>query len=105
MNGSNLKRSNSLNNTPLFCVPKKQGHGLRIVQDLMELNTNSHINKYVMKEITQCIGNIGHANSTIFSTLDLTSDFWQMKLDEDSQHLSAFTILGKGHFQFVTSPM
>jgi len=66
MNGSNLKRSNSLNNTPLFCVPKKQGHGLIIVQDLMELNTNSHINKYVMKEITQCIGNIGHANSTIF---------------------------------------
>jgi hypothetical protein len=28
-----------------------------------------------------------------------------MKPGEASQHLSAFTILGKGHFQFVTSPM
>ncbi len=28
-----VKRSNSLYNLPLFCVPKKQGQGLRIVQD------------------------------------------------------------------------
>jgi hypothetical protein len=28
-----VKRSNSLYNSPLFCVPKKQGQGLRIVQD------------------------------------------------------------------------
>ncbi len=27
-----VKRSNSLYNSPLFCVPKKQGQGLRIVQ-------------------------------------------------------------------------
>jgi hypothetical protein len=28
-----------------------------------------------MKEITECIGDIGRANSTIFMTLDLTSGF------------------------------
>ncbi len=48
---------------------------------------------------------IGRANSTIFSTLDLTSGFWQMKLDEKSQPLTAFTIPGKGQFHWVTSPM
>ena len=44
-------------------------------------------------------------NSTIFSTLDLTTGFWLMKLDEDSQPLTAFTIPGKGQFAWVTSPM
>jgi hypothetical protein len=66
----------------------KQGQGLRSVQDFRELNQNSHIDKYSMKGFTQCIGNFRRANSTIFTTLDLTSGFWQMELDEDSQKLT-----------------
>jgi Reverse transcriptase (RNA-dependent DNA polymerase) len=58
-----------------------------------------------MKEITECISDIGRANSSIFSTLDLTSGFWQMKLDKKSQPLTAFTIPGKGQFHWVISPM
>jgi hypothetical protein len=54
-----VRRSNSLYNLPLFCVPKKQGQGLWIIQDFRELNNNSHIDKYSMKEITECIGDIG----------------------------------------------
>jgi hypothetical protein len=65
------------------------------VQDFRELNQNSHINKYSMKEIMECIGNIGWANSTIFMMLDLTSGFWQMQLDEYSQKLTAFIIPAK----------
>jgi hypothetical protein len=68
-----VKRTNSLYNSPLFCIPKKHGQGLRIVQDFRELNNPSHIDKYSMKEITECIEDIGSANSIIFSTLDLTS--------------------------------
>ncbi len=45
-----------------------------------------------MKEISKCIGDIGRANLSIFTTLDLTSGFWQMKLDPESQPLTAFTI-------------
>jgi hypothetical protein len=72
------------------------------VQDFRELNNHSHIDKYSMKEITESIGDIGRANSTIFSTLDLTSGFWQMKLDEKSQPLTAFTINTTGsHLQWV----
>jgi len=93
-----VQRSDSLYNLPIFCVPKKQGQGLQIIQDFIELNQNSHINKYSMKEITKCIGDIGQANSQIFSTLDLTSVFWQMKLDEQSQPLTAFTIPGEAQF-------
>jgi len=58
-----------------------------------------------MKEITECIGDIGCANSTIFSTLDLTSGFWQMQLDEKSQPLMAFTIPRKGQYNWIMSPM
>ncbi len=76
-----------------------------MVQDFRELNNHSHIDKYSMKEITECIVDIGRANSTIFSTLDLTSGFWQMQLDEKSQHLTAFTIQGQGQYHWITSPM
>jgi hypothetical protein len=99
-----VKHSNSLYNLPILCVPKKQGQGLRIVQNFKEQYKNSHINKYSMKEITECIDDIGRANSTIFSTLDLTSGFWQMKLHEHSQDLMAFTIQGHGQFYWITSP-
>jgi hypothetical protein len=58
-----------------------------------------------MKEVTKCIRDISRANSRIFLTLDLTSGFWQMKLDEQSQPLMAFTILGKGQFPWITSPI
>jgi hypothetical protein len=75
------------------------------VQDFRELNNHSHIDKYSMKEITECIEDIGRANLIIFSTLDLTSGFWQMKLNKDLQNLTAFTIPGKGQFAWVTSPM
>jgi hypothetical protein len=100
-----VRRLDLLYNSPICCVPKKKGQGLRIIQDFRELNQNSHSDKYSLKEITECISNIGRANSNIFSTLDLTSGFWQQKLDEKSQPLTAFTIPGKGQFYWVTSPM
>jgi hypothetical protein len=75
------------------------------MQDFREFNQNSHIHKYSMKEITECIGDIGRANSNIFTMLDLTSGFWQMKLDEESQKLTAFTIPRKGQCHWITSFM
>jgi hypothetical protein len=58
-----------------------------------------------MKEITECISSIGWANSRIFSILDLTSGFWQIKLYKQSQPLTAFMIPGKGQFHWITLPM
>jgi hypothetical protein len=76
-----------------------------VVRDFREINKQSNIEKYSMKEITHCIGDIGRANSTIFSLLDLTSGFWQMQLEEKSQPLTAFPIPGQGHYQWITLPM
>jgi hypothetical protein len=46
-----VRRTNSPYNLPIFCVPKKQGQGLRIMQDFWQLNQHLHIDKYFMKEI------------------------------------------------------
>ena len=95
----------SLYNCPIFCVPKKTGQGLRIVQDSRALNAKTQVDKYSMKDITECIGDIGRAGSTIFSTIDLTSGFWQMPIHPDDSKLTAFTVRGKGQFEWITSPM
>ena len=100
-----VRRSQSMYNSPIFCIPKKTGQGFHIVQDFRELNKHSHIDKYNMKEINECIRDIERANSMIFTTLDLTSGFWQMPLHLDDTHKAAFTIPGKGQFEWITSPM
>ena len=99
-----IQPSRSAYNSPLFLVAKKDG-GLRVVQDFRALNTNSYIDKYSMKDIQECISEIGRAGSHIFSTIDLTSGFWQMLLEPKSRAATSFTIPSFGQFEWVTSPM
>jgi len=107
MNGSNYGLWNVQIHyeIPLSFVFLKSKAKDSVVQDFRELNYHSHIDKYSLKEITECIGDIGCSNSTIFSMLDLTFGFWQMQLDEKSQPLTVFTIPGQGQYQWITSPM
>ena len=86
-----IEECSSPYNSPVFCVPKKGG-GLRIVQDCREINKNSFEDKYAIKDVQECIDTIGKSASTIFSTLDMASGFWQQNLDESSRDFTAFTI-------------
>jgi hypothetical protein len=85
-------------------VPKK-GENIGVVQDFRELNAKSMDDRYSMKDVNKCIGDIGRVGFSIFSTLHLTSGFWQMPLDKQSQHLIAFTVLGLGQFEWIGRPM
>jgi Reverse transcriptase (RNA-dependent DNA polymerase) len=58
-----------------------------------------------MKDVQECISEIGRAGSTIFTTLDLTSGFWQMALHPKSQPYTAFTVPGMGQFEWKVVSM
>ena len=99
-----IQPARSKYNSPIFAVMKKNG-GVRLVQDFRALNAHTHVDKYSMKDVSECIGEIGRAGSFIFSTIDLTGGFWQMLLHPRSRPYTAFTVPGQGQFQWVTSPM
>lgn len=91
-------------NSPLFAVAKKNG-GIRLVQDFRALNAQTFVDKYSMKDVSECIGDIGRSGSTLFTTIDLTAGFWQLLLHPKARPYTAFTVPGKGQFQWVTTPM
>lgn len=99
-----IETTNSGYNSPIFAVPKKGG-ALRVVLDYRRLNVNSLEDKYSIKTIDQCIEEIGHAGSKVFSCLDLTNGFWQLKLAEAARPFTAFTIPGQGQYQWTRMPM
>jgi transposase InsO family protein len=96
--------SKSHYNSPIFCVPKKDGT-LRPVLDFRAINEKSFVDKYSQREVQDCIDEIGRAQSTIFSSLDLTAGFWQLPLEPGSRPFTCFTIPGLGSFEWNMTPM
>jgi len=91
-------------NSPIFVVKKKDG-AFRLVQDFRALNAQTYPDRYSMRDVTDCIHEIGKSGSKIFSTIDLTSGFWQMVLKPECRPYTAFTVYGMGQYEFKTSPM
>jgi hypothetical protein len=54
-----VERANSPYNSPIFCVPKKTGHGLRCVLDFRRLNLKTMDSKYSNRCINQCLDSGG----------------------------------------------
>jgi hypothetical protein len=100
-----VEKSNSKYNSPVFCVPKKEGAGLRVVLDYRKLNAKSMPDRYSIRTIDQCLEEVGRNGSNIFTCLDLRSGFWQMGLAEQARPYTAFTIPGVGQFQYCVAPM
>jgi Reverse transcriptase (RNA-dependent DNA polymerase) len=99
-----VQPSQSCYNSPVFLNEKKDGTK-RVVQDFRSLNSNTYVDKYSMRDVQECISEIGRAGSTIFTTLDLTSGFWQMALDPKSLPYTAFTVPGMGQFEWKVVSM
>ena len=101
-----IEVSRSCFNSPIFLVPKPHGHGMRAVLDFREVNNAFVPDWYTIREIRDCVDEIGSAGSKIFSTIDLTSGFWKQSLEESSRQYTTFTVLGKGtRYQWTVTPM
>ena len=70
-----IQASKSPYNAPIFCVKKPHGHGLRIVQDFRQLNLHTLQDKYSIREIQDCIDQIGIRKSKVFRHLTLLPVF------------------------------
>jgi hypothetical protein len=99
-----VRPSRSKFNSPIFVVNKKD-RGMRIVQDFRAINQNTHVDKYSMQDVQECIDEIGRMGSTIFSTINLTSGFWQMMLNPECRKYTALTLPGLGQFEWNALPM
>jgi hypothetical protein len=61
------------------------------------LNDITTKDAYPLPRVDETLEGLGDA--TYFSTLDLTSGYWQVELDEESKPKAAFTTHG-GHYEF-----
>lgn len=82
--------------TPKLCI---------LIHKILILNAQTYPDRYSMRDVSDCIDEIGRSESKIFSTIDLTSGFWQMVLKPKCRPYTAFTVYGMGQFEFQTSPM
>jgi hypothetical protein len=84
-------------------LPKKN-KVIQLVQDFSALNAHTQTKTYSMKDVRECIGNIGQSWSMI-TTNNHTALFWKLLLHPRARPYTAFTILELGQFQWVTTPM
>ena len=109
-----IEVSRSPYNSPIFCVTKKlppdappgSTPPLRCVLDFRQVNAKSLPDRYSIKEVRQCIDEVGRSASDVFTTIDLTAGFWQQRLEEGSRQYTAFSVPGKGaRYQWKVTPM
>ena len=92
--------SKSPYNSPMLLVPKKDGTW-RLVVDYRRLNSITVPDRMPMPILDEVLCNL--SGSSVFSSLDLLSGYWQMPLDEESKPLTAFSTHNE-HLQFEVMP-
>ena len=86
----------------IVLVRKKNGK-LRFCIDLRNLNSKTLKDSYTLPRIDQTLESL--ADSMVFSTLDLTSGYWQVEMAEECKPYTAFTCGPLGFFECETMPL
>ncbi len=94
-----IEPSTSKWSSPPIPVKKKDG-AIRIVIDYRKLNSITVRDPFTMPSIDDILAQLG--NATVLSKMDLLKGFYQVPMDPDSRHFTAFTCLqGKFHFKVM----
>ncbi len=83
-----IRRSCSPYASPMVIVHKKDG-SLRICIDYRQLNNRTVRDAFPLPRIEEALDALG--NATFFTTLDLTSGYWQVEVEECDKAKTAFT--------------
>ncbi len=95
-----IRPSTSPYSAPVVLVKKKTGD-LRFCVDYRKLNAATVKNKYPIPRMNNIFDNFFGAK--YFTTLDLFSGYWQIKMREEDKEKTAFTCEA-GHFEFERLP-
>ena len=82
-------------------VRKKDG-GLRFCIDFRWLNSYTKKDVYPLPRMQETMESM--VGARFFSTMDLKSGFWQVKMAKDSQQYTAFTVGSMGVYEFLRMP-
>lgn len=96
-----IEPSDSPWSSPILLIPKKDG-GKRFVVDMRKVNQVTRKDSYPIPFITTILDSL--KNSKYISSLDLYRGYWQINLEKESRPITAFTVPGKGLFQFTRMP-
>ena len=96
-----IRPSNSPWCSAVVLVKKKNGE-LRFCIDLRKLNARTVKDAYSLPRIDDTLGRL--KGSCVFSSLDLKSEYWQLEIDEESKHYTAFTLRPLGFFECNRMP-
>lgn len=100
-----IRPSNSPYNAPLWVVPKKLDASgkpkYRLVIDYRKLNEKTIPDKFPLPNISDLLDKLGRCQ--YFSSIDLTSSFHQIELDEPSIPKTAFST-ENNHYEFLRMP-
>jgi hypothetical protein len=83
-----IQASHSLDNFPIFVVPKQNGAFLYMLYYRV-FNANSVNDKYTMRTIEELV-DTWYKGSNIFTSLDLKDGFYQLPLDKNGRPLGLF---------------
>ena len=85
----------------IVLVRKKNGK-LRFCIDLRKLNSKTLKDSYALPRIEQTLEHL--KGSRVFSTLDLTSGYWQVEMAEECKQFTAFTVGPLGFYECEAMP-
>lgn len=92
-----IEPSTSPWSSPLVLIKKPTGK-YRVCVDLRRVNQCSEKDAYPLPQINSILDKLREAK--YISTIDLRNGYWQVPLEESSRPITAFTIPGRGLFQW-----